>query len=53
MATRVQKESLLAIAILAGSAGITALSNQLLESGIALCVFSLSLIALRGYLKGD
>ena len=53
MATRVQKESLLGIAILAGSAGITALSNELIVSGTILCLFCLFLIGLRGYIKGN
>jgi hypothetical protein len=51
MATRPTKESLLGLAILAGSTGITLLSNQNLIGGVVLCAFCLGIIALRGYLK--
>lgn len=53
MTSRTTKETLLGISILAGSAGITALSNELVVSGTILCVFCLALVALRGYLKSN
>jgi hypothetical protein len=51
LSTRVGKETLLSIGILALSAGVTMLEASKITEGAALLIGGIAIIALRGFLK--